>query len=457
MNSLSQQHSSSPERQVNKISSVNKSNKSKVSDILVISEINDYFISNPPKQPKREIAEYVESFWISVPVRYSSIWEAIASGEEFVIRSEHPYEYSWIWGLFSSFVVNTEARASMEEYFSRKWYKFSEEDLEAASPINELSLFRKAIKHRELWLIDDTWFEKIIKNSWKKPTTKFCELTGMNHDDFLENLTFSYWKYIRWYNRSIIADSSIKWRYHIITNWWENRYYRNYTIFDNGKILENEVSELEPLLKNNLDADIMLYEKIRALPDFDLKNAPIMELQTDFTWKSHFLQTHRWRDFWFSNFILDRPKEDWELEAEFVRWSTSPEWIEANVTMTYNYWWFELDQNEEWSCDPHYNTIYAWLMYKFRKVQFVQWSFNRVRYWVTCHTKLEELFSPGISIVLDFENLLWDIPRIELTKLSRELKRPVKVRFRILSDWRKCFIKLLDTYEEIIDRCRNSK
>lgn len=56
--------------------------------------MTDYFLANPPAQPKLEIARYVASCGINVPDDiYSESTPALQSNDEIVARSEHPQDY----------------------------------------------------------------------------------------------------------------------------------------------------------------------------------------------------------------------------------------------------------------------------------------------------------------------------------------------------------------------------
>jgi|GEM_PF-6212305 len=68
-------------------------------------EQKDQFLENPPLQPKKEIADMLESRGILVPRRFESLAEAlevIKQGREIVVRSEHPQEYAAAAGLLNS-------------------------------------------------------------------------------------------------------------------------------------------------------------------------------------------------------------------------------------------------------------------------------------------------------------------------------------------------------------------
>ncbi|EKE30175.1 MAG: hypothetical protein ACD_2C00033G0016 [uncultured bacterium (gcode 4)] len=417
-----------------------------------ISVNTDYFISNPPLQPKFQVTEYVESCWISVPKRFKGIEEALESGDDFIVRSEHPYEYAWIWWLLDSFCYNENTRDGIQRHIKSGDIKLTpEEKINSWWIERNNKIFYKLLAQFQMWMIGEQEFTDGMKLTSLKWIKRFSNLTGTKIEDFMKDFSFSYWHFIEWYNRTIIADDSIRWRYHVITNWGINKRYRNYTIFENWRVLPNEVSELEPALAMSLKEDIWFYEKVRNLPKFDWENCPIIEIQTAFDWTNYFLQTHYWRKTNIWDFVLDREPEPWEIEAEFVRWATPREWLTGVVSVTYNYGALDL-WGEIWCNDANNSVIYSWFRDDDKKVWLVSWSFNRVKYSITCHTKINEMFWPDISVVIDLENLIEEGKRKILHNLARKNKTFIGLNFRVISDWRRCYMKMIDDIDEVISR-----
>jgi hypothetical protein len=420
---------------------------------------NDFYLLNPPLKPKSEIADYIDTCGISTPKRYKSISEALNSWDDFIIRSEHPYEYAWIWGLLNSFRYDDEARGRAVPFVARHWMLLSQDDYDNFSwQDRDTWIFYKLIMLMKNWFISEEDFEEYMKLTSKKAVRQFARISRTDESDFLNQIWFSYWKYIPGYNRSIIADDSVKWRYHIITNWWTNRYYRNYAIYDNWSLLPNEVSEFDPVLRDRLDTDLLFYESVRNLPRFDWNNCPIIEFQTWFDWTNHFLQTHYWRTKNEANFVLDRSLGNWESEVEFVRWSTTQDWYSWILSLSYHYAWPNDKDIELWSNDPNYDMIFSWFMDIKKKVWLVQWSFDRIKVWITCHTKINRLFWAELSVVLDIEKVIDEVRRKRLHRISRYLSLKGQssefawLNFRVISDWKKCYFKILDDIDAIIEK-----
>lgn len=81
----------------------------------------DFYLNNPPRQPKREVGDYVEANGILVPRRFVNLDQALSSGKPFIVRSEHPQEYAGVSGLLHSFQVTKEIIAkNRAEYGSKK-------------------------------------------------------------------------------------------------------------------------------------------------------------------------------------------------------------------------------------------------------------------------------------------------------------------------------------------------
>ncbi len=82
--------------------------KNKIATMGSSKNRSDWFLENPPQQPKREIALYVSSQGVQVPTLFEGIDEALESGREFIIRSEHPQEYQGMSGVLQSHLVSKE-------------------------------------------------------------------------------------------------------------------------------------------------------------------------------------------------------------------------------------------------------------------------------------------------------------------------------------------------------------
>lgn len=246
----------------------------------------DYFLEDRTRlegQPKMTIGNYVEQNGIRVPRRFSSFAEARKSGVEIICRSEHPQEYDGVSGLIESPILQELGGIGTKDDLKRK-------------------------------VLDE---DKI--SNWVRA---YCDFVGLDQSVFREEITFSFWEKLAGYNRTVVADSSIKGRYHI-TTWTEGNKIVNGTIFENGEVVSQNTA-LPTELEEGIPELIGLYERIRHLGKFDSNHCPIMEFQT-VDGNNYFLQYHRTRDFSPASFELDQEPDKDTIVASFTRGSTKPD------------------------------------------------------------------------------------------------------------------------------------
>jgi hypothetical protein len=340
--------------------------------------MNDYYLEDQTrleKQPKRTIADYVESQGILVPRRFSSLSEARTSGLPILARSEHEQDYNGCSGLVDSVDLD------YKDYLSIK----NEEELKAK-------------------VLEDP---NIGTPLWKQ----FCKFTGYNETIFQQEVSFSFWELLKGYKRTIIADSAVPKRYHITTSYRKDgKYFDNWSVVENGEIIEQFIQPFTAELKEGLPALIDFYEQIRNLSRFNRNHCPIMEIQT-LNGKNYFLQYHRTRDFSSADFTLDRAPEQKEIIIPFVRGATSKEGMSGKVTAYYAGsidWNFEF-QDEEGSWDFHTNHVIPELRVRNRKIQMIEpagevwWQLLK---YVLDHAQRSKLFKPQVSAIIPFVNLM---------------------------------------------------
>lgn len=289
-------------------------------------------------QPKRTIADYVEAQGVLVPRRFDTLREARQSGVKVLCRSEHPQEYDGVSGMLKSKTLD----------------KLPDTDEEGLR--NELL---KEDKRK-------VFFPKV-----------FCSYVGLDLDSFLREVSFSYWEKLGGRNRTVVADSSIKWKYHIMSYGKEDGGV-SYAVLQDGKIIAPSFMENPADCLKELHELVSVYEKIRNLDNFDPNHCSIMEFQT-VEGKHFFLQYHRARDFKEREFKLEREKEDDEIETLFVRGATSPDGLICKSTLAYagwelgiNYEEWVVPDSEEGSFDMHYNLMFSEIMTKKRKLQVLR-------------------------------------------------------------------------------------
>ncbi|MDD5182133.1 MAG: hypothetical protein PHC66_03110 [Candidatus Nanoarchaeia archaeon] len=374
--------------------------------------MTDYFIEHPEallRQPKATIADYVKQHGILVPRRFATLAQAKASGLEIIARSEHRQDYNGASGVLES--------PNLEYYPDIT----SEDELKG-------KIFVKSIKRGHVG--------------------SYCRLLDTDLNQFKQEVSFSFWEFLTGLNRSVIADSSIPDRYHVMTNSPDGKVC-NYTIFENGKIEKEFCNPLTGELKESLGKLIETYESVRNLPRFDKNHCPIMEFQTVGD-KDYFLQYHRTRDFEAAGFVLDRSPKKGEVKVPFVRGATSPEGMKCKVTVYYfdpkREWHFDTG-NEDGSYDAHYNYSFSELQARKRKVQLknddvcLDMSLLKV---IAEHTQKSKIFKPQVSIIHNIEDILRKGETTDdFLEQARSTGKNSCMNLYIISDGRKAYIKRL--------------
>jgi hypothetical protein len=385
----------------------------------------DYYLENPERlegQPKRTIADYVEQNGILVPRRFDSLEEARKSHKAIFLRSEHPQDYSGISGMLESFGLSRRMFCS-----SRKKIKKFNYFIPMGSDSTE------EIKNKYFKFLDESYAGRIYP--------EFCKITKVDPEEFKKEVSFSIWEKLGGVNRTIIADSAIPKRYHIIScgeKVW------NYTIIENGK---NKKMFLRPLTgeSGNLNTLIELYESVRNLDRFDSNHCPIIEAQT-VDGKDYFLQYHKGRNFSPSSFVLNRHLRKGEIEVPFVRGATPEKGMAYKVTVYYAHEgkWNLKPQGEDGSYDFHLDVAFAELRARKRKLEMISaHDFNhRIAKIVLGHDLKSRLFKAQVSIIHNIDDLLRNGETTEkLCKEARRTGRNSYFNLHVTSDGRRAFVK----------------
>jgi len=343
----------------------------------------DYYLQDISRlngQPKKTIADYVEQNGILVAPRFNSLEEARNAHRDILLRSEHPQEYDGVSGLLYSF------RLHSKSYLVRNAKNLEE--------------------------VKQIYFEKENSENGTPLYRQFCIIKELDENEFKKQTTFSAWKCIDGFNRTIIADSAIAKRYHIMTHRNKKEdYFSNYTVIENRQIEKEFLDKLPIELKNGLNKLIETYEKIRNLEHFDPNHCPIMEFQTHKE-KDYFLQYHRTRDFSPANFVLDRPLQEGEMLVPFVRGATPKEGKNLKITVYYSYkgnWQYD-PESEDGSFDFHYNEVFSELESKKRKLQInsAKTVGHDLESLVCKHAIRSKIFKPEVSIIFPINSLIKD-------------------------------------------------
>jgi glutathione peroxidase-family protein len=383
--------------------------------------MGDYYTRHPERlqgQPKRTIVDYAEQYGILVPKRFDSIEEAVASQTEVLVRSEHTQDYDGVAGLLDSFELQETAHF-VGDSASQKGFTAGEK--------------------RSLEEIKQAYFEHLLSVNAKPKFQQYCRYLGIDQEKFKKETSFSLWEKIPGFNRVIVADSAIAGRYHVMTT-QDKMNFRNYVIFDNGKLIRHFGGSLPNSLRMGMETLIHIYEEIRHLDRFDSKHCPIMEFQTHRS-KNYFVQYHRARDFSPTTFTID-PEQQHAVEVPFVRGATIPEGMACKVTLYYaNMLTGEFDANhEDGSYDLHWHYVWPELRVRHRKVQMINtdnldFTMESI---VINHTQRSKLFKPQVSILHDINGILQNY------KAYRNGHDNIYLNLQITSDGYRAFVKLLD-------------
>ncbi len=409
-------------------------------------EQKDRFLENPPRQPKKEIADMLEARGTLVPRRFENLadaLEAIRQGKEIIVRSEHPQEYVAAAGLLDSHVLSADKIAKGKTFCDEKGTEIDWDNFYEHFGRSDVKDDAKNRIFGSLGTTGQTAFENNLKKLSLPHVRRYCELLGLDVDKFTEGISYSYWEKIGGLNRSIVADSAIPVRYHIFTTNTDGEFFHNYSIVDNGQVILDKPSPMTDELKTGLEEVIAFYEKIRSAEGFNPAHCPLVEFQTN-EGQNYFLQYHRTRDMEPCSWQLDRELEEGEFEATFVRGATPSEGMILSVAMYYPYDKYTIDESEDGSFDFHYHHIFSEIMSRHRKANFDNKSLWKLALsCIDAHLPKSKLFNPQISVSIDDDDLPPELPK-KLFKQTKESVKPATVKIRVVSDGRKAYVKFLE-------------
>lgn len=330
--------------------------------------MGDYYTENPAAlrgQPKRTIAEYVRQSGVLVPHIYGSLDEALLTGTKFVARSEHEQDYAGCSGILDSPVLESDTHLRSESSIRRSMF---------------------------------------VQNQEYK---SFCDLMGISPRKFRENVSFSCWDFVEGHNATVVQDSAVSDRYHILSNSYPYSYLQ---VSQSGR---KEVRDVPAQLNEAVEEMISVYNFVSGLDNFDSNHRAIMEMQVH-SGQVYFLQYHRGRDACQVDFSLDRPLGRDEHKAVFVRGATPREGMVTDVTISYGalrsgLW--QLKKEEAASADVHFHDIFSELMARKRKLQVLihntlEWAIMKA---LSGHFNVTRLFKPEVSMIISndqFESLI---------------------------------------------------
>lgn len=397
----------------------------------------DIFSSKTLKQPKREIADYVEQNGFLVPLRYASLREAIASRRPFIVRSEHPQDYDGASGVLDSLFVSYDAIARCSTVYLSdplKWEDyFKRGDLhDKPHMTGRILVGIRGMTQGEL--------EEDLTNLSRKERMRYCSYAGLSEEEFASQISYSYWELLPGLNRTVMADSAIEDRYHIFTvshsapSGFPLDSNTNYFIVEGGRVVQGNPLNLPEDLDQSISSLVETYDGVRNLRQFPSKHCPIVELQSARN-RHYFLQYHKGIDFMASEFQLQRrPKSD-EIEAIVVRGATPPEGLPFTVRIDYG---TKLPDNPyEAVLDYMLNPMYLEAVLRKRTLQVI-FTPNRDAFFTEDrgHMPRSRLLKPQISAVFEYP-ILKEFHRD--IKYTRENPVP-PMGVHIISDGRKAYM-----------------
>lgn len=377
--------------------------------------MTDYYLEDRARlngQPKRTIGNYVEQNGILVPRRFDSLAEARAAGVPFLARSEHPQDYDGASGI-----VPTLKDRSLTDVFSPEELK------------------RKALYDKKFGSHHDL----------------YCRLLNADPEQFAGEVSFSLWQHVDGYNRTVVADSAIPERYHVMTARTVKPTAANYAFIEKGKVEIQYGTPLAHDLEEGLLALVEQYETIRTLPHFDPHHCPIMEFQTTVDGTTYFLQYHRTQDFTPTSFVLERPALGNEIMSLFVRGATPLEGMTLDVTVIKA--GFPLRAGQVVHLPEYEEAAFLsmWILYDEVMARKRKCNIHEAHQVeddlipaAQGHGTRSALFKPELSIVVLNNALISEQEFRTLLDKCEETGQDQKIKVCVISDGRKAYLKRVD-------------
>lgn len=341
-------------------------------------------------QPKREICTEVKALLgkdVEIPriLGEGEVEEILRKGGECLARSEHPDEYNGhASGIFHTFFITTN---TIDGYKYIDWKKYQEDH-------------------------DISTFLRQVHASRHSRFSSYSRLLGLDPNEYLNELTFSYWEFINGLSLAINADSSIEGRHHISIMKDSKNWAQLVSEKDSSKITPISSEGIIQANAENIKQLIYQYELIRGLPIFDPTQCPIMEFQLGDDGKLYFLQYHRTRSFSQATFTIENPQR---LQKRFVRGATPRKGIDVPtiITSMFNHASdvvdYRLISGYPGNCSVYVGNMpfQTWLSPQLQ-AQFITDDFaRRISYLHKGHLSRSALFKPNIVIEIPLDEILY--------------------------------------------------
>lgn len=434
----------------------------------------DYWLSEAILEaPKRQIGDYVESEGFAVPRRFDTLDEALRvakAGGKIAIRSEHPDEYDGASGLMQTYILDEESPSLARRAYERYG------DFDIDEQVHE-SRNRGAVNGSRRGEMPGyhTMADVVLGVAQHEPTDvtlqrlrqltehlhtvrRYADITGRNESEFMNQAGFSFWRYVPGANVTVVADSAIDDRYHILGD----RLYRK-PAYHGWQIANEQGHSIvgtpdDPVLTPKTTAKLInTYEQIRNLPRFASDHCPIMELQLDEAGKVWFLQYHRTRDFKAVNASLDSAdfsvQEGWQ-KAEGVRGALdSPVTLKAALWYPHKYGTtlkgkvqHTLPESEDAAVDWHWDLALTETLSRRRQAYVADNSLDHLyRVFASAHGPRSRWFKPEAAIACNdkgFDNLIPETLKKEISRIVHREHRLARVVLDFAADGNNGYVRL---------------
>lgn len=391
--------------------------------------MKDSFVFQPPLQPKREICDYLEAEGIRVPARIANLKDAIKEGHRFIIRGEHPQDYNGASDLLESMIVDP------QKHFEGEGGLQSEQEV-IDKVTDDCSHAAYCNLQRNLPILTQQTSEMLLAGLRRNTVGRYCELMQIPKDDYLAQVSFSYWQYIEGCNHTLLADSAIANRYHLFSWLFKtNRTIASYIIADTGQLEEQAYpSERNAVVAARAPRLIALYEKVRSLPKFDSQHCPILEIQTTDDEQDFVLQVHRTRDFEPAALDLGGVKKE---ESYFSRGaSKSKDGSVYDISILSGYKEKSLPTEPQLNAGAYhftYDIAFQELMFKRAGVHFMNAKVKDDPYEASKlaakHCNRSALFKPPVSVQVPVTDIFTE------EEISKMMKNPtMSIPVKVMSD-----------------------
>lgn len=445
-----------------------------------MSELStDWWLSGADlRAPKREVGDYVEAQGFLVPRRFDTLDEALAlvkQGGRIVIRSEHPDEYDGASGLMQTYIVDEESAEEAQDAFTRYGQFDIDEQVALSQRRSAVTAYGRGEMPGYSTMADvvlgvaldtqpDITIARLKRLTGQRDSVqRYAELTGRSVVSLMTEADFSFWEYLPGANVTVVADSAIDDRYHVLANRPQRKGMPTYNGWQIADERGNSVAGTEDdlvLTPQATEKLIRRYEEIRNLSRFAAEHCPIMELQLDQNGNIWFLQYHRARDFKAAGDPLnptDFPSAEGWQKVDGVRGA-----LEIPTTLNTALWYpvgygassgdTKLPEVEDASMDWHWDWALSEILSRRRSAYIekdsLEWLYSTL---AAAHTPRSKWFKPQVAVACDdrrSEKLIPEDVKEEISKAVHREGRLAQVAIDLAADGNSGYIRLSPDREQ---------